>query len=718
MSGNRFGQFAPQAQPLEATAPAANRFAQFAPPAQEQPQSDMQRRSAAWAEGMASISPERRAQIERANAASMQEVDQAQSEAIVAGAPVWSRAVTAAQGIPFVGEYFDEFAGLVHGPQGAELARRTQRAVEDTRPGQAAALRIGTGVATSIPMMMMAAPAAAGMSGATPVGNMLRGAMAGAGIGATEGAISGFGAGNDGDRMRSAAERGIAGGAAGGVVGLVAPALMSGGRALLSRFRRSDVATIAREFGVSPDAARAIRQALDAEDFAGAQAALQRAGGRAMLADAGEASRTLLDASITGSARAARIGREAVDARAAEGGREFTTVLDRFFGRPQGVRTAQSGIRSATARARASAYEAAYAQPIDYSARSGLRLESLWSRVPEAVRSRASRLMQLEGVQSQQVMARIQPDGSVVFSRPADVRQWDYIARALGDMAESGEARGAMGGMTAESRALSALQRQIRDTLRGSVPGYDRALAAGRDTIRQTQAVRIGSELLRPGVTREQAAEALRGMTRAERAAARQGLRSAIDDMMAQTRQALTDPNMDAREALTAWRALSSRQAQDNIALLMDPGRAAAFAREVDRIATDFELRAAIAQNSRTAIRGAVQGQVRQSAAPGLLDTIAETGSPAQASQRLIQALTGGDPGARAAREAGLFAEIADALTRTRGAAEAQRIMGVVGQSMGSEPISRARAEAIARYLTAGAAAGAYQQGTRSLTAQ
>ena len=116
-----------------------------------------------------------------------------------------------------------------------------------------------------------------------------------------------------------------------------------------------------------------------------------------MLADAGTSTRTLLDASMTGSTGAARIGREAVEGRAGEGGREFTRMLDGFFGPAQGVQTTQAGIRSSTAGARSAAYDAAYATPIDYSARAGLRLESLWRRVPESVRARASRLMQVQG---------------------------------------------------------------------------------------------------------------------------------------------------------------------------------------------------------------------------------------------------------------------------------------------------------------------------------
>lgn len=681
---------------------------------QRQAPDDMEARlRAAVAGGEAGISPERRAAVDAADAQAMQGMEAAGRQALVERHPVGSRAAVALQGMPFVGEYLDEATGAIFGPDARDRVRAAQRGIDERSPVQALALRMGGGVVGSAPLAMAAVPGILG--GATSaVGGALRGAAVGAAAGGIEGAVSGFGAGEGDQRLRSAVERGALGAAMGGAVGAAVPAAASGIRRLLERSRANDVQTIARQFGISDDAARVVRESLRAEDYDAAMAAIQRAGGRAMLADAGTATQTLLDASMTGSTGAARVGRDAVEARAQAGGREFVDVLDRFFGRPQGVQTTQAGIRASTAGGRAAAYDAAYATPIDYAARAGQRLEALWERVPAAVRQRAVRLMQLQGEQSRQVMARIADDGTVTFSRPADVRQWDYITRALNDLAESGEARGAMGGMTAESRALTGLAREIRDVLRGSVPAYNDALRAGADAIGRTRAVDVGASLLLPSTTREQAREAIRGMTSAERTAARQGLRSYIDDLMARTSQILTDPTQDAREAIAAWRALSSRRAQDNIAALMGEGRARGFAAEVERIATDFQLRAAVAQNSRTAVRQSVQGTATEIASEtGLLGRI--MADPLASPRTIMQALTGTEPGAVAARRAGLYEEIAAALTRIRGAREAQALMGEALRSVEAEPMARARAERIARLLTGAAAGSAYQAGQQSL---
>jgi hypothetical protein len=187
--------------------------------------------------------------------------------------------------------------------------------------------------------------------------------------------------------------------------------------------------------------------------------------------------------------------------------------------------------------------------------------------------------------------------------------------------------------------------------------------------------------------------------------------------MMAQTQAALTDGNMDAREAIRAWRALSSRQSQDNMTALLGRDRSRALGREIDRIGTDFELRAAVAMNSKTAVRQAVQGEVRELTQPGVLGVLME-GKPAEAGKRLVQALSGRTAAAQQVREAGIYAEITEALTRTRGAQEARRIMRVVGSSVGSEPISQARAQFISRQLSAGLGGGLHQSGVRFLESQ
>jgi len=715
MGDNRFEQF------LQTPAP-ANRFAQFSMP----PVSTRERIEAALSAGESGISPERQAATARMNEQAQGAIEQAGREQLIRDHPIGARAAVAMQGVPFVGEYADEFFDTIGGD--GERIRAAQRGMEEEHQVQTGALRMGAGVISTLPVTALATASRATRGGALAVsafrklfpagsslaGNAVRGALVGGAAGAVEGAVSGYGAGQGDNRGQMALERSAIGGGLGTVLGGAAPVVSAGLRNLFSRMRTSDIQTIAREFGISPEAARTVREALEAENFTRAQAAIQRAGGRAMLVDAGESSRTLLDGAMTSGPGAARVASDALGDRTQAGGREWVELMDRFFGRPEGVETARRTIRTSTSTARQAAYDAAFSQPVNYTGRIGARFDSLWERVPQQIRRIAANNAQMDGTPSLQRFVSLADDGTPTITRPADVRQWDFIARELDEIGRG--SRGASGGIGADGVSARNLSREIRDTLRSSVPGYTDAVALGRDTIRRSQAVEFGASLLRPSTTREQAADTIRRMTAAERTAARSGLRSHIDDLMSRTRATLTGDSMEAREAITAWRALSSRQSRDNIAALMGGGRANGLVREIERIATDFELSAAVAANSRTAVRTSVHRTISESAQPGILDVLSESGSPAEAGRRIVQALTGAEPGARAAREAGIAREITEALTRTRGAREASRIMSVVENSIGSEPISRGRAEHIARLLTTGGATAAYQQGSQRPT--
>ena len=229
------------------------------------------------------------------------------------------------------------------------------------------------------------------------------------------------------------------------------------------------------------------------------------------------------------------------------------------------MNTARAAVRDATAGVRSDAYTSAYAQPIDYSSQSGMLLDELLTRVDPAVIKRANDLMRTKGETSAQIMAQVADDGTVTFLRKPDVRQIDYITRALNEEASSGIGAGAMGGQTTLGSALEDLSRHLRSVLRNHVPEYNTALKEGQDAIRQSQSIKRGAELLRPGTTRETVAEWTQSMTPEERVGILQGVRSAFDDTLANVTRAVSDGDMDAREAIKALRDLSSRAAREKL---------------------------------------------------------------------------------------------------------------------------------------------------------
>jgi len=681
---NRFQQF------VQDVGRATNRFAQFAQPD-----------SARIAEGVRARSEAMGGQpAAEARAAEMDRIGEDQM--ILARNPVAARGAKFIEGLPFVGSWFDEAVGAID-PAAGERVRAAQGAMERQNPGQSVALNVGGAVAGSVPLAMAAGPALASRAASTLGGRALQGLGLGAAAGAVEGAV--YGAGREGDRMGGAQDGALVGGVAGGVLGTAAPYAAEGIKRALMSLRGTDIAAIRSALGVSPAAARVIKNALERGDTNEAVEAFRRAGDDAMLADAGQPARELLDAAANAGGEAGRITRSAVEDRTTRAAGDITRALDTHLGTPGGIEGAKRGIRESTSAAREEAYSAAYAVPINYAGARGKAIEGLLGRVPQSAINRANELMRLEGVQSRQIMATIGDDGRVTYQRMPDVRQIDYITRALNDVASEADGAGKMGGTTALGRATGNLSTSIRTLLRREVPEYRVALDTAADAIRRTQAIDLGADLLRSGTTRENVAQGLRGMTRAERDAVKQGVRQSIDDQMANVRRALTDTNMDAREALLALREFSSRSSREKMQMVLGPRAARELTEELDRASTAFELRAAIAANSKTAIRQSIQGSVDAQTAPGMLEILGQ-GRPVEASKRFVQLFTGASDEAQELRRLGVYEEIATVLTQTRGS-DAQRALNVVQRAMAGQRVTEQQAALVGRVIaTTGVLAG------------
>lgn len=636
-------------------------------------------------------------------------------EQIIEQYPVASRAATALQGVPFVGSYTEEAVGMISPAAGQAMGQAVE-AVRERRPGQAAALEVG-GALAATPALIAATPARVAQFVTAPqslAGQVLRGGAVGTAAGTVEGAISGAGRGEEGARLESAAEGAAIGGTLGGLVGAAAQPISAGVRSAFENIKGRSVSQIARTLGISSDAARVVRTALENDDLAAAQQALQRAGSTSMLADAGPAAQQLLDASITSGGAAPRIGREAVEGRAEAAGQRMTTVLDDILGAPEGTQTMQRGIRQGTQQARDNAYRVAYAQPINYSGSRGRFLENLLRRAPQSAINRANELMRIEGVRSPQIMAQIAQDGTVTFTRMPDLRQIDYITRALGDVAsQQNAAGGALGGTTQLGRATEGLQRQIRQVLRREVPEYGTALETAADAISRVKSVDLGASILNPSTTREMVREGMRGTTGPEREAARAGFRSALDERLSRVNAVASDPNIEIREFQRLANDLRSRSMRDKMETLLGPQDAERLYRELDENVVSLELRAAIARNSATARRQAVAGKVEDITSPGALQMLVAEGpeaGPVNAARRLVAVMTGTTREARALRQMGIYDEIAQTLVGLRGQ-QAQQALRLVERAMAGDALNQTQARVIARALTTPAAMAAYAGG-------
>lgn len=614
------------------------------------------------------------------------------------------------QGVPFVGSYADEISGALSGPLQQEYERQLSKQYQERSPNAAMAARLGGGVVGTV-ATLPALGAAPAMAGATMPARVAAGAGAGLAAGATEGAIYGYGAGEGDGRLGESGRQAALGAGLGTAVGAAMPLVAAGARGVANWAMDRPNAAALRNYGVTPESAAIMQRSIAGDDPRRAIQNIRAAGPDAMIADAGPGTVSLLDAAIQ-TPSGARIGREAVDARAASARQRVVDALDASLGPAQGPRATARGIADSTRAGRQTAYDAAYNTAIDYASDAGRRVEDVLGRIPpnelRAAIEEANADMLAQGLRNQQVMAQIGQDGAVSFREMPNVRQVDAIKRAL----DARATRDMFGRITAEGRRPQMLSRQLRDALADAVPAYREALDAGADKIAQDQGLQLGRSLLSTATTPEMVSEAVQGASQAELAAMRSGLRSHIEDAMANVSRAMTDPNMDAREAAKAFRDMSSRAAREKVRLVLGDEAADGLFAQLDQASRSVDLRAMVAQNSKTAPRLEAARAVDELVVGGPMRQVAR-GDIGASTRDLVQYITGQTKQADQALKDQIYADLARVLTQRRGA-QAEQAMVAILQALANRQTNPARAAQAGRAAVAAALTGgvpAAQQG-------
>ena len=580
--------------------------------------------------------------------------------------------------------------------QALEEVRAADRASAEANPNAYLAGQITGGVGLGAGLARAGlSPTMNAPQGASLLNRVVRGGVEGGILGGAYGLGSGEDAGDRGMQALTGAALGTA---VGGAIPAVAAGASSAYRNITERMAANEAA---RRAGTTPEVARMLQQTLESDRSLGprGQAAMQRAGQEAMLADAGPNARQILDVSIQRGGPGAIMAQDAIEQRVGRGAQDLTSALDQTLGAPQGVSTAREAVRKGTQASRSAAYKDAYSRPIDYADPRGQQIESIVkNRVPQSAISEANALMRAEGASSKQILANVADDGTVTFETLPDVQQLDYITRGLNEVAKKNEAAGLLGGQTALGRAYEGLSREIRSNLRNLVPEYGTALDVAGDAISQSQAIKFGSKMLSPAVARDEVAQTVLGMSASDKQGLAQGIRSQIDEEVANVTRSIQDGNMDAREAVKSLKKLSSRANREKLSLAIGDEPAQQLFDELDRIATSFDLRASVAENSKTFARQSLAEGVERMTAPGPVGTLQE-GKPGKAIQRVIQAITGRTPEALAGRQNEIYSQIADLLTRpaSQSIPAYQAMTNLSGQSA----INQRRALEIARLLSA-----------------
>lgn len=605
----------------------------------------------------------------------------------------------------------DEIAGAAGLPAIAvERGRATQIAGQRDHP----VANIGGMIAGGIGMVapaLAAAPAA--LTGSTLLGQTVSGASTGAVLGALQGA----GDANGGDRLRGAATGGMIGTLAGAASPYIAAGAKAGIGAVLQRLKGVDIAGIKAALGIGGDAAKIVKAHIASDDFAAAEAALKAAGPQGMIADASPQAAQLLDTTVAAGGPAQRIATDAVEGRAKEAAARLTTAMDNVLGgAPDGVKSAARAVATRTAASRKAAYDAAYGSPIDYADQTGLDIEAVLARVPpkqlSAAIQEANDAMREAGVANQQIMAQVAQNGDVVFTEMPNVQQLDFIKRGL-DAVKRGETDAVTGKVSEAGTRAGRLARDLRAAISKAVPDYDRAVKLGGDKIAEEEALKLGRSLMSTAVTRETVKESMTGASVEARLAAKQGLRTAFDEAMANVKAIATNPGeTDARAAMKAVKDFSSEANRAKAEMVLGKPDAQRLFMAFDQAATQLALRSAIATNSKTAARMAGK-EAMDAIQSGPINDL-RTGNFTGAARGVIQMLTGATPAAQTEQRQAVYAEVAKALTQLRGA-QAQDALKTIQRAMNGIPATRTQAKIVSKAITLLGAAGSYHGAQKAL---
>lgn len=603
---------------------------------------------------------------------------QAIDEEAIARNPIAARAQEFIRGVPFAGSYADEAVGLVS-PQAAQGMRQLSGAMQRQRPGQTAALNVAGGL-TGAGVAAAAAPAAVARGASAVIGQgprmaqIGRAALAGGTAGGIEGGIYGLGEGIDAESRMQAAGSGAGIGASFGAgLGAAGPVVAAGARNIAGIFKRSDIGQIAKTFGISASAAKVIKNTFDqGGEIDAAIQNLQRAGNEGMIADAGPAAQALLDATGASGGRAGQVVRGAVDQRMSRTSTNVENALTETLGAsPIGPRAAIDDIAQRTAPQRQAAYDAAFNSPINYASDTGRKIEEELSRIEPSVLSEAiseaNAVMLDKGMTNQQIMATIGENGKVVYKEMPNVMQLNEIKKALQGIAYDNTDD--FGRLTQRGQRYSNQASRIRDAVSEAVPEYGAAVSMGGDKLAEERAFVLGSRLLQSRTNIEDVMRELGDKPSAAQVeAAKSGLRSYIDKALGDVRAIASDPGADALEARQVVKAvtdMSSSNARKKIRELLG-AEADALLSQIDQAAQSATVRAAMAQNSKTAPRIAIRETVDELTAPGVVDE-AMRGELVNTTKGLVQAVTGQTAEYTAAQRQRIYEDIALALTERRG---------------------------------------------------
>lgn len=556
-----------------------------------------------------------------------------------------TRILSALQGLPFVRNYIPDVAaagasmisqmddntgasiGDIRGLIDQATARREQEA-----PKTVLTSRLATGGAAAIPF----APA---ITARTTAGKIGQGLGYGGLFGSTEGFVSGLREGG----FPEAVEQAKLGGGLGAAFGGAGSAVAAPAGFLYGKYLEGPVQRTIESIGFKKDAAKVVQDALTA-DAADAVESAKAAGPYGSVSVLGPNVTALLDYVANTSGSGQKIIRDNLNETALAASRDLNTSLNTILGTTTaGIKTQKQKIMTDTAKSRRDLYGEAYDFNIDPEQHGNVI--QLFSRVSDADLSGAKTLLQEAGEEFD-------------IENPT-IATIDYVTRRLFDEAQALKQSGNM----AASMSKKNLAFQLRSSLDEINPTYAAARAAGKDAIDQKLAADLGNDILNPRVTREDVAIALDSIDEVGIAQLKQALRNRIDELAANAKVNPSGTNdVEVVEALAQLKALNTRAVAEKLRMVLGDETADLLGQQISDSASAFVQRAAVALNSKTAIRTRIDERVKELVGESLGETVARQGLLPTASGAITQSLIGGPRQAERVREIG--EEIAPVLTQ------------------------------------------------------
>ena len=567
-------------------------------------------------------------------------------------------------GYLFVGEGIDEayeIAGNSMGKDGAQIRKDYNlriKAFKETRPKEYMAWKAAGAVYSTLPAIISLPTTMYTWMASLPIlPGVVLGSAASGSFQAVEGAVSGWLASEGGQRGEAAIQRGVNQGMFGLMLGgliPVAPKFLAWGwHKTRNGILKSPINEISKAFQISKNAAKLLKKTVmdGGEDLAVVLKRMRLGGTQAMVGDATEATKTLLDMIAASGNEAAEIVSRNILNRSQNAAATLEKGLDTNIAKlpempntvpgmviKQDAKTVAENLAIKTAPARDIAYKKAYETKIDYNSDAGKAVLDVLTRIPNRLKQpaidEANELLQMEGKQIGQMVLTVGDDGLLKFVTQPNMVQLDYLKRALSELAYDPLK------VTGLSKAAGNMRFQLTDALKKLNPDYKKALKLGQEKITRENAIDIGEDALKNSTSVAQLSKLLndKNIGKEEREMVAMGLRASLDRIMGNVK-ATANIGADVQAMKKVLAEFSSSNARKKLRLLIpDDKDYKAIIKEINKSHAAISLQNAVNINSKTYTRTSLQDEATEIIEGGVIKTLSR-GEPTLAVAKLVNKL-------------------------------------------------------------------------------